>query len=389
MCAVTILVVFCPCAFILATPTAVLAGIGNAAKHGIIIRSGNALEKLSQITKIALDKTGTLTCGKLQVSEVQIFDKNLSEEDVLKFAASAEMQSEHPIGKAIVKSFEERLGMEIPEATEVKILKGKGIQAKVLGQEILCGKPSWMKGCAVIDFDADSNSIRNGASTSIYVAIGKRLVGKISLFDSLRKDSMRTIENLKSSGVTPILLTGDSESVADTIAQECGIAKVRANLLPEGKMRAIKELSANGEKVCMVGDGVNDALALNAANAGIAMGGIGSDIAIESADAILVSDEIKRLPYLFRLTKKVMGKIKGNIYAALVINFTAAALSAMGILTPVTGALWHNCGSVFVVVNAESGRRAYNIPRPLQDKGKRPRRPLRRLVLPYLQRESF
>lgn len=338
-----------------------------------------------QITKVALDKTGTLTCGKLQVSEVQIFDKNLSEEDVLKFAASAEMQSEHPIGKAIVKSFEERFGMEIPESTEVKILKGKGIQEKALGREILCGKPSWMKGCAVIDFDADSNSIRNGASTSIYVAIGKRLVGKISLFDSLRKDSAPAIENLKSSGVTPILLTGDSESVADTIAQECGIAEVRANLLPEGKMRAIKELSANGEKVCMV----NDALALNAANAGIAMGGIGSDIAIESADAILVSDEIKRLPYLFRLTKKVMGKIKGNIYAALVINFTAAALSAMGILTPVTGALWHNCGSVFVVVNAESGRRAYDILRPLQDKGKRPRRPLRRLVLPYLQRESF
>lgn len=384
--AVTVLVVFCPCAFILATPTAVLAGIGNAAKYGIIIRSGNALEKLSKITRAAFDKTGTLTYGKMQVCDVKVFSPDvIQKQERLRLAAAVEKQSEHPIGKAVVKSYEEKFGGELPPASNIKIIKGKGISAEVLGKEVLCGKESLMKEFAVIergevlsaiariepstviarrplaattkqsqkelamsDEIASPTARNDNSATRIFVAIDGKLAGVISLSDTLREDAPQTIAKLKSAGVNPVLLTGDNEKVANQIASKCKITDVRANLLPEEKLSAIKEYSAKGEKVCMIGDGVNDALSLAAADAGIAMGGIGS----EAADAVLVSDDIKRIPYLFSLTKKVMKKIKVNITAAMFINFTAVVLSALGILNPITGALWHNCGSVFVVVNA-------------------------------------
>ena len=189
-------------------------------------------------------------------------------------------------------------------------------------------------------------------STVIYIAINGKMAGFLALSDTLREDANRTIDKLKRVGINPMLLTGDNKEAAENIATSVGISDVRANLLPEEKMEIIKEYSGGSEPVCMIGDGVNDALALTTADAGIAMGGIGSDIAIESADAVLVSDDIKRLPYLFGLMQKVMSKIKMNIIASLIINITAVILSAVGFLTPVTGALWHNFGSVFVVVNA-------------------------------------
>ena len=178
------------------------------------------------------------------------------------------------------------------------------------------------------------------------------LAGFIALRDTVREDARETLDRLKAVGITPMLLTGDNERAAKTIAANVGISDIQANLLPEEKMEIIKKLSGGKEPVCMVGDGVNDALALTSADAGIAMGGIGSDIAIESADAVLVSDEIRRLPYLFGLMQKVMKKVQVNIIVSLIINLTAVVLFAAGILNPVTGALWHNCGSAFVVVNA-------------------------------------
>lgn len=351
--AVTTLVVFCPCAFILATPTAVLAGIGNAAKYGIIVRSGEALEKLSRIRRIALDKTGTLTYGKPGVTEVVSVCESCTEDDILRMAALAEQKSEHPLGKAICRAYLEK-GAAMEDVSDFKVIAGQGISAMVDGKQILVGKEDFMhiQGIDVSTAAETGKRARDRGATVVYVAVDDKLIGCLALADSLRENAGETIKKLKDIGITPMLLTGDNEGAAKAIAGSVGISEIRANLLPEEKMNIIRQLSSLSTPVCMVGDGVNDALALRSADAGIAMGGIGSDIAIESADAVLVSDDFKRLPYLFNLTQKVMKKIRTNIIASLVINISAVLLSAFGILNPVTGALWHNFGSVFVVVNA-------------------------------------
>lgn len=348
--AVTVLVVFCPCAFILATPTAVLAGIGNAAKYGIIIRSGSALEKFSKIKRAAFDKTGTLTYGRPQVTKTVSLVDSYSERDILRIAASAEKLSEHPLGKAIVRAYDG----PILEAADFKIAAGRGISAVAEGRHVLAGNADYMtaEGIDISKAEQKAASAFAEGATVIYLSVDSRLAGFLTLADTLKEDSAVTVRRLKDSGVIPMLLTGDNERAAESIALKVGISEVKADLLPEEKMEIIKRCSGKGEPVSMIGDGVNDALALTAADAAVAMGVIGSDIAIESADAVLVSDDIKRIPYLFRLTKKVMQKIKANIVAAMIINITAVILSAAGILNPITGALWHNCGSVFVVVNA-------------------------------------
>lgn len=351
--AVTVLVVFCPCAFILATPTAVLAGIGNAAKYGIIVRSGDALERLAKIRRVAFDKTGTLTYGKPEVSDVISLTSEYTPDDILRIAASAETRSEHPLGKAIVKAYREK-GNEPEEPSDFKMTAGQGIRARVGSHTVLAGKADFLtrQNIRISDASSQARSLEKKGATVIYVAIDNIPAGLLDLSDKLRNDAKTTVDRLKNAGITPVLLTGDNSAAAQTIAESAGISDVHANLLPEEKMKVIQEYAGSDSPICMVGDGVNDALALATADAGIAMGGIGSDIAIESADAVLVSDDIKRLPYLFVLMQKVMKKIRVNIIASLIINITAVILSAAGILTPITGALWHNCGSVFVVVNA-------------------------------------
>ncbi len=347
---VTVLVVFCPCAFILATPTAVLAGIGNAAKYGMIIRSGDALERLSRIKRIAFDKTGTLTYGKPHVTEVVSLDDQYSKDEILRIAASAEKLSEHPLGKAIVANCDGNLY----EVSDFKVIAGRGISASVQGKNVLAGKADFMLSERVDIQAADKQAEKcfNDGATVIYLAFDGVLKGFVALADTIREDSEDTIRKLTNYDITPMLLTGDNEQAAGTIAGKVGIKDVRSDLLPEEKMEIIKGYAGSEEPICMIGDGVNDALALTTADAGIAMGGIGSDIAIESADAVLVSDDIKRVPYLLSLTRKAMQKVKTNIIMSMIINITAVILSAAGILTPVTGALWHNFGSVFVVVNA-------------------------------------
>ena len=351
--AVTVLVVFCPCAFILATPTAVLAGIGNAARYGIIVRSGNALERLSKIRRVAFDKTGTLTYGRPQVTASVAVAEGYSGPDVLRMAALTEQLSEHPLGKAICASYE-KTGSGSEATKDFRVIAGQGVSAVVDGKTVLAGKADFMQNQGIdVSLCADTwgPELSKGA-TVVFVAADKKLIGFIALRDTLREDAKTTIEKLRSVGITPMLLTGDNECAAAAIADSAGIRDVRSDLLPEEKMNIIKAFAGGEGPICMIGDGVNDALALTSADAGIAMGGIGSDIAVESADAVLVSDDIKRLPYLFSLMQKVMKKVHINIIASLIINLTAVLLSALGILSPVTGALWHNCGSVFVVINA-------------------------------------
>ncbi len=348
--AVTVLVVFCPCAFILATPTAILAGIGNAARYGMIIRSGDALERLSKIKRVAFDKTGTLTVGKPRVTEVVSLSGEFTKEDIHRLAASAEKLSEHPLGMAITESWEGAL----PKAENFRMIAGRGITARVEGRNVLAGKADFMRSEGVELPAADDRAERcyRSGATVIWLAVDGAPAGFLALADEVRPDAASVVGRLLEENVTPMLLTGDNARAAETIAARVGITDVRSELLPEDKMEIIRQYALGAEPICMIGDGVNDAPALTAADAGIAMGGIGSDIAIESADAVLVSDDIKRVPYLLSLTKKVMQKVKTNIIAAMIINITAVVLSAAGVLTPVTGALWHNFGSVFVVVNA-------------------------------------
>ncbi|MBR7190188.1 MAG: cadmium-translocating P-type ATPase [Oscillospiraceae bacterium] len=348
--AVTVLVVFCPCAFILATPTAILAGIGNAARYGMIIRSGDALERLSKIKRVAFDKTGTLTVGKPRVTKVVSLSGGFGKEDIHRLAASAEKLSEHPLGVAITESWEGAL----PKAENFRMIAGRGISARVEGRNVLAGKADFMRAEGVELPTADDRAERcyRSGATVIWLAVDGEPAGFLALADEVRPDAAAVVGRLLEENVTPMLLTGDNARAAETIAARVGITDVRSELLPEDKMEIIREYALGAEPICMIGDGVNDAPALTAADAGIAMGGIGSDIAIESADAVLVSDDIKRVPYLLSLTKKVMQKVKTNIIASMIINITAVVLSAAGVLTPVTGALWHNFGSVFVVVNA-------------------------------------
>ncbi|HRS65936.1 MAG TPA: cation-translocating P-type ATPase [Spirochaetia bacterium] len=347
--AVTVLVVFCPCAFVLATPTAVAAAIGNLTKYGILIRTGDALERLSKVNCVAFDKTGTLTYGKPRVIGVETFRDDMGKHEILRLTALAEQRSEHPLGKAIFSNYTENGGN--PEVvSDIQILAGQGIQAIIDGKTVLVGKPDLFPLSKNAKETADGYF--NRGATVVFLSVDGALCGLVALADTVRSESSTAVERLKVEAITPILLTGDNEAAASSIASSVGIVKVRANLLPEEKMSVIKEYGENGKKVCMIGDGVNDALALSTAYAGIAMGGVGSDIAVESADAVLVSDDIKRLPYLFFMTQKAMSKVKQNIIISLAIDFAAVVLSFYGLLNPVTGALVHNFGSVFVVVNA-------------------------------------
>jgi heavy metal translocating P-type ATPase len=350
---VTVLVVFCPCAFILATPTAVAAAIGNLTKYGILIRTGDALERLSKIKYVAFDKTGTLTYGKPKVIGVETLRDGVSKEEVLRLTALAEQRSEHPLGKAIIASYTGPGGV-LSDVADFKIIAGQGLMANVDGKVILAGKPDLFKtsGISLDGTESLAQRYYNKGATVIFMAADGVLCGLIALADTVRDDSKETVTKIKALGITPILLTGDNKAAAENIAGSVNIDEVRANLLPEDKMSIIKEYNDQQKEICMVGDGVNDALALSSAYAGIAMGGVGSDIAVESADAVLVSDDVKRLPYLFRITRKSMTKIRQNIVISLIINFTAIILSAFGVLNPVSAALVHNFGSVFVVVNA-------------------------------------
>ena len=352
--AVTALVVFCPCAFILATPTAVVAGIGNAARYGILIRSGDALERLSRVRRIAFDKTGTLTHGRPQVTAFRSLDASFTDDDILRLAARVERYSGHPLGKAVVASFQERTGKEPEPVSDSHTIAGRAVSGRIGGTEVAVGKADYFASLGMPlnrAVEAADEYLSQGA-TVVCLSHNGRVVGLIALADTVRPEAGDTVRALESAGISCMLLTGDNERAARPDGIGAGIGDVRADLLPEEKASVLKEYEDRGEPTCMIGDGVNDALALSSACAGIAMGGIGSDISVESADAVLVSDEIKRLPYLFRLMGKVMRKVRTNIIASLLINASAVALSAAGALTPVTGALWHNFGSVFVVVNA-------------------------------------
>ncbi len=353
--AVTILVVFCPCALVLATPTAIMAAIGNATRHGFLVREGDALERLSQVTRIAFDKTGTLTFGQPHVVDVQCLEEDSSPEQLYAWAAGAELRSEHPLGKAIVRCYSEERQAQLPQPEEFQMLPGRGVKAVVQGQEILAGNPELLSEEGV----SLSEDIRQAAAkhlsqgcTVVYLAVSGRAAGFLALADTLRPDAPHTIAQVKAAGVIPVLLTGDHSEAAKNIAEQLSLTEVRANCLPQDKLDYIGECQNRNEPVCMIGDGINDAPALKKAQVGIAMGGIGSDIAIDAADIALVNDDIREIPHLLRLSKRMMRVIKYNLTFSMALNFLAIILAMTGILNPVVGALVHNAGSVFVIVHS-------------------------------------
>ena len=351
---VTVLVVFCPCALVLATPTAVMAAIGQATKHGVIIKSGEILETMGKVDTMAFDKTGTLTRGQLAVQSILAVDTDYSETDILQLAASAEAKSEHPIGKAIVSHAIEQ-DLEILDTTSFTMFVGKGIIAVIKGRELYCGNERFLEEHNIIVSESIQQAInvyRSEGKVSVIIADKEHIIGIITLSDTMRNDVINMISAISSLDMTTVLLTGDSEEAATYIGKKSGVSEIHAELLPGEKVSIIESLQGKHHKVCMVGDGINDAPAMKIADVSIAMGTIGSDIAIETADIALMSDDLSKIPYIKRLSDATIKTIKFSIALSMVINCIAIILSLLEVLTPTTGALVHNVGSCLVVLIA-------------------------------------
>lgn len=351
--AVTILVVFCPCALALATPTSVMAGIGQATKYGVIIKSGEVIEEMGKVNCIAFDKTGTLTCGKLEVTDVITFS-NISKEELLEKAVSLENYSEHPLGKAIVE-YGNKLEIKGKVVKDFLMIPGKGVSGYINNEQIICSNIKYLNELNINISkaqDAKILKLRNEGKALIFVANFKEIIGAIALSDILRTEAIDMVKKLKKMNVKTVLLTGDNEITANYFAKKLNIDTVYSELLPEEKVNYIKKLQTKGYKVAMIGDGINDAPALKTSNVGISMGQIGSDITIDASGISLINDNLENIPYLFKLSSSTFNTIKFNITISMCINFIAIILSSFGILNPITGALVHNVGSVLIVLNA-------------------------------------
>lgn len=339
---VTVLVVFCPCAFVLATPTAVMAGIGNLTKHRILVRSGEALERIAECDFVCLDKTGTLTEGKAKVVDFCVLDANASRSDLLSLAVTMEKSSSHPLAEAIVAYGRDSAPLALKG---LKTIPGEGVEGQYHGHSYFLGRRFSHAAKEETSFLQDGDSL-------VELFDGDTLIAFFALSDTIKSDAPKAIDALKEAKITPVLLTGDREGSAKKVAASLGIAEVRFGLLPEGKKAAIEELEKSGHRCLMGGDGINDALALKEAHASFSMGLKGKEIAIENSDAVFVKDEIGEVPYLLSMAKRTLRKIRINIIISLILNAIAVSLSIAGILDPVSGAIFHNAGSVFVVFNS-------------------------------------
>ena len=338
--AVTILVVFCPCALVLATPTAIMATIGNLAKYGILVKDGESIEELAHVSEFIFDKTGTLTYGSPKV--VDVISNNPKE--LMYLLASLESKSEHPLAKAIVQHYDNN---NLANVDEFKMHIGKGVSGKINGSTIIAGNKKLLESEKV---SLNSNDQTPNGEIITYVVKDGELIGKVYLSDTLRENSKQTIQNLKRLRIKTTLLTGDNEKTAKYIAKKIKIRNVKYECLPEDKTDYIAQEQILGHKVAMIGDGVNDAPSLKKANVGIAMGNIGSDISVEAANITLINDNIKDIPQLIEIARKTVRTININIGFALTLNIIAMALAILGILNPIEGALIHNIGSVMVIV---------------------------------------
>jgi Cu+-exporting ATPase len=355
--AVAILVVACPCALGLATPTAVMVGMGKGAQHGVIFKGGDALEMLSKIKIAVFDKTGTLTEGKPQVidllplKQITLIEGNIvpnSKEKVLEFAAIAEKNSEHPLAKSIVKKARES-NLDLPNPTDFVAIPGRGVRATYNGNTILVGSPKQLEleGVEISMVEKHISQFQQEGKTVVLVALNSQLVGLISLLDSPKQSAKSAIMALKDNGVEVVMLTGDNKRTAATIASDLSIDRVIANVLPSEKVNVIKELQISGKKVAMIGDGINDAAAIMQSDVGIAIGS-GTDVALEAGKVILLRDDLYSVVTAIEISKKTVGKIKQNLFYAFAYNTILIPVAGVGLLYPALAGLAMAASSVSV-----------------------------------------
>ncbi|WP_261597292.1 heavy metal translocating P-type ATPase [Methanoculleus formosensis] len=351
--AITMLIVFCPCVIVLATPTALVASIGNAALRGSLVKKGAAVETLAQVDTVIFDKTGTLTLGELQLVDAVPFDDVLKT-SLIGYAASAEKFSEHPVGRAVVRAAEEQeIGVMDPESCE--LLTGLGVKARTGGHTVLLGRPKLfsrmgitLPGTVLREIDART---REGKSV-IVVMIDDVVSGLLIFEDTLREHAQETVAALNTAGIRTVIVTGDNRETAARIAEMTGISETHAEMMPEEKVGIVKRFQEAGHRVAFVGDGVNDGPALATADVGVAMGNAGTDVAIETADVVLLSDDLLKLPHLIGTSQKALRTIRQNLVFAVAVLLVAVCLTVFNILTPVTGALLHELSSIPVIANS-------------------------------------
>lgn len=351
--AITMLIVFCPCVMVLATPTALVASVGNAALRGNLIKKGATVESMAKIDTVIFDKTGTLTYGEPQLASI-IPLKNNNVEDLLLLAAIAEKFSEHPLGKAIVKAAEEK-GFSVLDPESFESISGVGIKVKTGGKNIFIGRSKQVSGLNVsCSHEAEENIEKQSqlGRNVVMIGIENEVAGLLTFEDKIRPESKKSIENLHKLGIKTIMVTGDSKVVAERIAKVLDINEVYAEVMPQEKVEIVKRLQLEGHKIIFVGDGVNDGPALVTADVGIAMGLTGTDVAIETAEVGLLSDDLSKISYLISISKKAINTIWQNVAFSLSILSMAVILTIPGILTPVTGALLHELSSIPVIMNS-------------------------------------
>ena len=351
--AITILIVFCPCVMVLATPTALVASIGNAALRGSLVKKGATIEALAKVTAVAFDKTGTLTFGQPKLTAIGLLGQ-MSETELLGLAASAEKLSEHPLGRAVVLAALAR-ELAVPDPEELTVLPGLGVRARIRDGEVVIGQPRLLSEQGITvdpDVAARARNLAAVGRTVILVAHNGQVVGMLVLEDTLRPEASQVITRLKKLGIRTVLVTGDNTVTAERIAGALGISEVHAEVLPAQKVKIVKQLQAQGQNVAFVGDGVNDGPALATANVGVAMGLAGTDVAIETAEIALLSDDLTKLPHLLSLSRQAMRAIKQNLIFSLSVLAIAVGLAIPGILLPVTGALLHELSSIPVIANS-------------------------------------
>jgi Cu+-exporting ATPase len=356
--AVAVLVIACPCALGLATPTAIMVSSGLGAEHGILIRSGEAIQTLKDIKIVVLDKTGTITAGKPALTDVEVAE-GFAEDAVLKAAAAVEAGSEHPLGQAIVIGARER-GIEVPKVEEFKAITARGVEGMVEGERVRVGSRRLLgeAGIELGDLDTRLTALETEGKTAMLVAIGDRAAGIVAVADTIKGDSKAAIAALHELGILTAMITGDNERTARYVAAQVGIDEVLAGVLPEGKVDEIRRLQDKyGQRVAMVGDGINDAPALKQANVGIAIGA-GADVAIEAADVTLVSGELTKVVEAIRLSKATFRKILQNLFWAWFYNVAAIPVAAVGLLHPMIGVIAMTTSSLSVIGNSLLLKRA-------------------------------
>jgi cation-transporting P-type ATPase C len=353
--AMTMLLIACPCAVGLSTPTAISAAIGNGARRGILIKGGSHLEQAGRVDAIVFDKTGTLTVGRPVVTNIVAMHKDWQPEQVLAYAASSEIHSRHPLAEAVIRSTEER-HISIPPHEECEVLVGLGMRTWADGRTLLLGSPGLLRAEKVrVSKKASEwvDKLRRQAETPLLLAVDGKLVGLISLRDEVRPEAAEVLTKLRANGIRRIvMLTGDHPDIARVVADELGIDEWRAEVMPEDKLEVVRELQSDGYVVGMVGDGINDAPALAAADIGIAMGLAGTDVAVETADVALANDDLHRLLDVRDLGARAVDVIRENYGMSIAVNAAGLIIGAGGALSPVLAAILHNASSVAVVANS-------------------------------------